>query len=121
MSHVLQLQLAATIDVSKLFAQIAYVVEGNCKLVADAYDHLQELSFTMAGPSYPNTLAVAKKLAGDNQAQVLIHMTLSRGDVNAIRYFHRRMNHQDDDFLSYNADVQGGSNALPQKGIQPEH
>ena len=40
-------------------------------------DSLQELSFTMAELSYPSTLAVAKKLAGDNQAQVPILMTQS--------------------------------------------
>ena len=44
-------------------------------------DSLQELSFTMAELSFPSTLAVAKKLAGDNQAQVPILMTQSRGYV----------------------------------------
>ena len=38
-------------------------------------DSLRELSFTMAELSNLNTLAVAKKLAGDNQAQVPILMT----------------------------------------------
>ena len=62
-------------------------------------DSLQELSFTMSELSYPSTLAVAKKLAGDNQAQVPILMTQSRGYVaDAIRYFRQRMNHHDDDF-----------------------
>ena len=62
-------------------------------------DSLQELSFTMAELSYPSTLAVAKKLAGDNQAQVPILMTQSRGyDADAIRFFRQCMNHQDGDF-----------------------
>ena len=42
-------------------------------------DSLQELSFTMTELSYPSILAVAKKMAGDNQAQVPILMTQSRG------------------------------------------
>ena len=62
-------------------------------------DSLQELSFTMAELSYPSTLAVAKKPAGDNQAQVPILMTQSRGFVaDAIRSLRQRMNHQDGDF-----------------------
>ena len=98
-SQVLQLQLAATVDVGKSFVQKTYVMEGDGEVIADAYDHLQELSFTMAELSYPSTLAVAKKLAGDNQAQVPILMTPSRGYVaDAIRYFRQRMNHQDGDF-----------------------
>ena len=42
-------------------------------------DFLQDLSFIMTELSYPSILAVAKKLAGDNQAQVQILMTQSRG------------------------------------------
>ena len=62
-------------------------------------DSLQELSFAMADLSYPSTLAVGKKLAGDNQAQVPILMTQSRGYVaDAIRSFRQHMNHQDGDF-----------------------
>ena len=53
----------------------------------------------MAELSYPGTLAVAKKLAGDNQAQVPILMTQSRGYVaDAIRYFRQCINHQDGEF-----------------------
>eukprot|EP00117_Sycon_ciliatum_P001327 scpid51838/ scgid7033/ len=77
-SQVLQLQLAATVDVGKSFVQKTYVMEGDGEVIADAYDHLQELTFAVAEPSYPNTLAVAKKLAGDNQAQVPILMALTR-------------------------------------------
>ena len=98
-SQVLQLELAATVDVGNSFVQNTYVMEGDGEGIADAYDNLQELSFTMAEPCHPNTLAVAKKQEGDNQAQVPILMTQSRGYVaDAIRYFRQHMNHQDGDF-----------------------
>ena len=77
-------------------------------------DSLQELSFTMADLSYPSTLAVAKKLAGDNQAQVPILMTQSRGYV-ADAIFPPVYEPPGRWFLSYHADVQGSSNALSPK------
>ena len=84
-------------------------------------DSLQELSSTIADLSYPSTLAVAKKLAGDNQAQVPSLTTQSRGYVaDAIRSFRQRMNHHDGDFYPIMQLFKAVS-ALPPNGIQPEH
>ena len=97
-NDLLKIELAVVIDAGKIFVEKTYTLEGDGLLAFDAYNHLQEVATSAADRSYPNMNAVAKDLAGGDQARQAELQQHARSCIQpAIDYFLRRFNHVEGD------------------------
>ena len=65
----LQIELAAVIDLGEHFIKATYHIEGDCALILEAYEIIQQLSAVIHTANYPNLNAVAKSLSPTNVSQ----------------------------------------------------
>ena len=88
----LQLELAATIDIGEPFVKATYCLEGDGPLALECYEVISMLQASISNNHHPNVDAIANQLSGDNAnaRQQLVNYALSCTQP-GIEYFTKQL------------------------------
>ena len=89
----LRMQLAIVVDAALPFVRKTYLMEGDGDIVVDAYNNLQEIATAAVLKHYPNTHAMASKIAGgDGERCTELIQQAERCIQPAINFYLRKFN-----------------------------